>query len=31
LKQLRTNLKVNHVKGVEMPFPRVPAPLHSWS
>jgi len=31
LKQLRTNLKPNHEKGVGRPFPRVPAPLHPWS
>jgi len=28
LKQLRTNLKAKHEKGVGTPFPRVPAPLH---
>jgi len=28
LKQLRTNLKAKHEKGVGMPFPRVPAQLH---
>jgi len=28
LKQLQTNLKSKHEKGVGTPFPRVPAPVH---
>jgi len=31
LKQLRTNLKPKHEKGVGTPFPHVPVPLHPWS
>jgi len=31
LKQLQTNLKAKHEKGVGTPFPRIPAPLHPWS
>jgi len=30
LKQLQTHFKAKREKGVGMPFPRVPAPLHPW-
>jgi len=29
-KQLRTHFKAKRKKGVGVPFPRVPAPLHPW-
>jgi len=31
VKQLRTNFKAKHEKGVGTPFPRVPPALHPWS